>query len=61
METSMTVADQHLINQAWKVPYTDWEEVDKMIDQAQSIQAKKELRLIRNSLHHKEEFRNGNL
>lgn len=55
----ITVGDQHLINQALKVPYTDWEIVDGMIDQARSDEAKEELRAIRNRLIHKEEYYGG--
>lgn len=58
---AMTVADQELINKAEKMHYTDWDIVDGFIDLAQSDEAKKILRGIRNYLYHKEEAMCGNL
>lgn len=57
----MTVADQQLINKAEKAHWSEWGMVDDMINLAKSDEAKKILREIRNHLHHKEEFANGNL
>ena len=58
---AMTEGDYALIMQAEKAHYTDWDIVDDMIDKAVSDEAKEKLRGIRNYLHHKEEFANGNL
>lgn len=57
----MTVADQHLINIAETKHWSEWSEVDAMIDKAQSQEAKKRLREIRSYLYHREEAACGNL
>ena len=59
--SAITIADQSLINKAEKCHYRDWDIVDGFIDLAQSQEAKKILRDIRNYLQHKEEFACGNL
>jgi hypothetical protein len=58
---AMTVADQELINKAEKLHWTEGDIADGFIDLAQSDEAKKILRGIRNYLYHKEEFACGNL
>lgn len=58
---AMTVGDYALIMEAEKMHYTDWDLVDKMIDKAESDEAKEKLRGIRNYLYHREEFACGNL
>ena len=58
---AMTVADQELINKAEKLHWTEGDIADGLIDLAQSDEAKKILRGIRNYLYHKEEFACGNL
>lgn len=57
----MTVGDQHLINIANTKHWSEWDEVDKMINLAKSDEAKKILRGIRSALYHKEEAMCGNL
>ena len=59
--STMTVADQDLINKAEKCHYRDWDIVDGFIDIAVSHEAKMILRNIRNQLYHREEAANGNI
>ena len=59
--TSMTVADQDLINKAEKLHWSEGDIADGFIDLAVSQEAKRILRGIRNHLYHREEAACGNI
>jgi len=53
--------DKNLIDQAKKTHYTNSYLVDKMVDEADSEEAKEILKTISSYLYHKEEYMSGNL
>lgn len=52
----MTQTDIDLINQAQSLNYTQWYEVEQLIKQATSQEAKQKLHNIRTHLYHLEEY-----
>lgn len=57
----MTDKDKQLIEAANRVPYTEWERVYFMEQDAESEEARQELHLICNRLAHMEEYYAGML
>lgn len=57
----MTEKDKELIAKANTIRYQDWYLVGDLITQAESDEAKEELRFIRSSLYHREEYAAGML
>lgn len=57
----MTEKDKQLIKEANETPCWWWPEIEHLIVQAESQEAKDELEHIKRRLHHKEEFYNNNL
>lgn len=55
----MSEKDKILINQAWKISCFNWSEIDNLIEQAESPEAKEKLRVIRNYKYHLEEYKCG--
>lgn len=55
----MSEKDKALIDRAWKISCFDWGEIDNLIEQAESPEAKERLRVIRNCKYHEEEYKCG--
>lgn len=55
----MSEKDKELIKQAWAISCFDWYEIDGLIEQAESPEAKEELRTVRNHKYHMEEYKSG--
>lgn len=55
----MSKKDKSLIDRAWKISCYDWSEIDNLIEQAESPEAKEKLRVIRNHKYHLEEYNSG--
>ena len=53
----MSEKDKALIDRAWKISCFNWSEIDNLIEQAESPEAKERLRVIRNYKYHLEEFK----
>ncbi len=57
----MTEHDKKLIQEALKTDYINWENVVKMVGEAESKEAKKKLTDILRGMYHREEFFANNL
>lgn len=55
----MSEKDKALIEKAWKISCFEWNEIDSLIEQAESPEAKEELKVIRNHKYHLEEYKCG--
>ena len=51
----MTQNDIRLIEEARKVPYTMWENIDELIERAETEDTKRQLNLIQSMKYHREE------
>lgn len=52
----MTENDKRLIQEARKMPYTMWSEIDNLIAKADTDAARRQLDLIESMKYHNEEF-----
>lgn len=55
----MSEKDKALIDRAWKISCFNWFEIDNLIEQAESPEAKERLRVIQNHKYHLEEYKCG--
>lgn len=55
----MNERDKRLINTAWNVSCSRWYEINSLIEEAESTEAKEKLTTIRNYKYHIEEYTNG--
>ena len=55
----MSEKDKALIDRAWKISCFNWSEIDNLIEQAESPEAKERLRVIQNHKYHLEEYKCG--
>lgn len=55
----MSDKDKKLIAQARATNCIFWSSIDELIEQAESPEAKEQLRVIRNSKYHIEEYKSG--
>lgn len=55
----MSEKDKSLIDRAWKISCYNHYEIDNLIEQAESAEAKERLRTIRNYKYHLEEYKCG--
>jgi hypothetical protein len=55
----MNEKDLHLIELAKKLHYTEWDEVIKLLDLAESEECKLKLKDILSGLYHTEEYNSG--
>lgn len=55
----MNEKDKALIDKAWGISCYDWSEIDNLIEQAESPEAKERLRVIQNNKYHLEEYKCG--
>ena len=55
----MNEKDKALIDKAWGISCYNWTEIDNLIEQAESTEAKERLRVIRNHKYHLEEYKSG--
>lgn len=55
----MSEKDRALIDQAREISCFNWFEIDNLIEQAESPEAKERLRVIRNNKYHLEEYKCG--
>lgn len=55
----MSEKDKMLVEKARNISCFDWSEIDNLIEQAESQEAKENLRVIRNMKYHLEEYLNG--
>lgn len=55
----MNEKDKALIDKAWGISCYNWSEIDNLIEQAESPEAKERLRVIRNHKYHLEEYKSG--
>lgn len=53
----MSDKDKALIDRAWKISCFNWGEIDNLIEQAESPEAKERLRVIQNHKYHLEEYK----
>ena len=53
----MSEKDKALIDRACKISCFNWSEIDNLIEQAESPEAKERLRVIRNHKYHLEEYK----
>lgn len=53
----MSDRDIKMIDEAWGIDCIKWYEIDTLIEQAESPEAKEKLRIIRNHKYHLEEIR----
>ena len=51
----MTEKDKELIKKAWDTDYIYWSSIDKLLEQAETSEAKEQLRSIRSFKYHQEE------
>lgn len=57
----MTDHDKELIDEARYYPPSYWGDIDELIEQADTEEAKEKLRRIQISLYHADEYRSGML
>ena len=55
----MNERDKRLINTAWNVSCSRWYEINSLIEEAVSMEAKEKLTTIRNYKYHIEEYTNS--
>ena len=55
----MNEKDKGLIDKALGINCYNWSEIDNLIEQAESPEAKERLRVIRNCKYHEEEYKCG--
>lgn len=55
----MSEKDRALIDQAREISCFNWFEIDNLIEQAESPEAKERLRVIQNHKYHLEEYKCG--
>lgn len=53
----MSDKDKALIDRGWKISCFNWGEIDNLIEQAESPEAKERLRVVRNHKYHEEEYK----
>ncbi len=53
--TTMTEKDKELIKKAWDTDYIYWSSIDKLMEQAETSEAKEQLKSIRSFKYHQEE------
>lgn len=55
----MSIKDKSLIDKAREIHFTEWFLIDDLIDQAESDEARSQLKSIRSSKYHREEYSCG--